>query len=110
MVIFGGVAVLACPLTLDYQSVLELLDSSVINMTRVDGTAIGDAVITSVNHLKDSKAKSKVIILLRTVSKTSDGCSQWTRQRRRRSLGCAFTPLGPGRAGWRQCRSIFSAG
>jgi len=64
MVIFGGVAVLACPLTLDYQSVLELLDSAVINMTRVDGTAIGDALITSVNHLKDSKAKSKIIILL----------------------------------------------
>lgn len=64
MVIFGGAAVLACPLTLDYQSVLELLDSSVINMTRVDGTAIGDALMTSVNHLKDSKARSKVIILL----------------------------------------------
>ncbi len=64
MVIFGGVAVLACPLTLDYQSVLELLDSTVINMTKVDGTAIGDAIITSVNHLKDSKAKSKIIILL----------------------------------------------
>ena len=64
MVIFGGVAVLTCPLTLDYQSVLELLDSSAINMTRADGTAIGDALITSVNHLKDSKAKSKIIILL----------------------------------------------
>ncbi len=64
MVIFGGVAVLACPLTLDYQSMLELLDSAAINMTKADGTAIGDALITSVNHLKDSKAKSKVIILL----------------------------------------------
>ncbi len=64
MVIFGGVAVLACPLTLDYQSLLELLDSAVINMTRVEGTAIGDALITSVNHIKDSKAKSKIIILL----------------------------------------------
>ena len=64
MVIFGGVAVLSCPLTLDYQSMLELLDSSVINMTGVDGTALGDALITSVNHLKDSKAKSKIIILL----------------------------------------------
>lgn len=64
MVIFGGVAVPACPLTLDYQSVLELLDSSTINMTRADGTAIGDALITSAGRLKDSKAKSKIIILL----------------------------------------------
>ncbi|MFA6433084.1 MAG: VWA domain-containing protein [Elusimicrobiales bacterium] len=64
MVVFGGVAGLACPLTLDYQSVLELLDSTAINMTKADGTAIGDAIMTSVNHLKDSKAKSKIIILL----------------------------------------------
>ena len=64
MVIFGGVAVLSCPLTLDYQSLTELLSSTELNMTRVDGTAIGDALITSVNHLKNSKAKSKIIILL----------------------------------------------
>jgi len=64
MVIFGGVAVLSCPLTLDYQSLQELLSATEINMTKVDGTAIGDAIITSVNHLKASKAKSKIIILL----------------------------------------------
>ncbi|OGS06736.1 MAG: hypothetical protein A2270_05590 [Elusimicrobia bacterium RIFOXYA12_FULL_51_18] len=64
MVIFGGVAVLSCPLTLDYTSLLELLASTEINMTKADGTAIGDALITSVNHLKNSKAKSKIIILL----------------------------------------------
>jgi len=62
--VFGGNALLTCPLTLDYQSVLELLDSTYLNMTKADGTAIGDAIITAVNHLKDSKAKSKVIVLL----------------------------------------------
>ena len=62
--VFGGAALLTCPLTLDYQSVLELLDSTYVDMTKADGTAIGDAIITAVNHLKDSKAKSKVIILL----------------------------------------------
>lgn len=62
--VFGGVALLTCPLTMDYQSVLELVDSADINMTNADGTAIGDAIATAVNHLKDSKAKSKVMILL----------------------------------------------
>ncbi|MEI7530142.1 MAG: VWA domain-containing protein [Elusimicrobiota bacterium] len=62
--VFGGAALLTCPLTLDYQSVLELIDSAELNMTGADGTAIGDAIVTAVNHLKDSKAKSKVIILL----------------------------------------------
>ncbi|MBU2572767.1 MAG: VWA domain-containing protein [Elusimicrobia bacterium] len=64
MVVFGGTAMLSCPLTLDYQSLLEFIDSTRINMTKAEGTAIGDALITSVNHLKNSKAKSKVIILL----------------------------------------------
>jgi Ca-activated chloride channel family protein len=62
--VFGGIAMLTCPLTLDYQSVFDLIDAIQLNMTRADGTAIGDAIITAVNHLKDSKAKSKVIILL----------------------------------------------
>ena len=62
--VFGGLAMLTCPLTLDYQSVFDLIDSISMGMTRADGTAVGDAIVTSVNHLKDSKAKSKVIILL----------------------------------------------
>lgn len=64
IVVFGGSAVLTCPLTWDYQSVLEFLDNVSIDMTQSQGTAIGDAIMTSINHLKDSHAKSKVIILL----------------------------------------------
>ena len=62
--VFGGTALLTCPLTLDYQSVLEMLEASYLNMTRAEGTAMGDAIVTAVNHLKESKAKSKVIVLL----------------------------------------------
>ncbi len=64
VVVFGGAAMLSCPLTLDYQSVLDMIDASYLNMTRAEGTAIGDAIVTAVNHLKESKAKSKVIVLL----------------------------------------------
>lgn len=60
--IFSGEAVTLCPPTLDYQALLESVDMADINMLK-DGTAIGDALATSVNRLKDSKAKSKVIIL-----------------------------------------------
>ncbi|HCE98403.1 MAG: hypothetical protein A2X34_06715 [Elusimicrobia bacterium GWC2_51_8] len=63
-VVFGGAAMLACPLTLDYASALEFIDSAYLHMTRTDGTAIGDAIATAVNHLKNGKSKSKVIILL----------------------------------------------
>lgn len=64
VVVFGGTAMLACPLTLDYEAVTEFVEAIDFDMTRVDGTAIGDAIVTSVNHIKDSKAKSKVVILL----------------------------------------------
>lgn len=64
LTVFGGAALLTCPLTLDYQSVLETLDAAYLNMSRAEGTAIGDAIVTAVNHLKESKAKSKVIVLL----------------------------------------------
>ena len=64
LTVFGGTALLSCPLTLDYQSVLEMIDSSYLEMTRAQGTAVGDAIVTAVNHLKESKAKSKVIALL----------------------------------------------
>ncbi|MBI4655234.1 MAG: VWA domain-containing protein [Elusimicrobia bacterium] len=62
--VFGGNTALACPLTLDYQAVLEFLDSIYLNMTESQGTAVGDALATSINHIKNSAAKSKVIILL----------------------------------------------
>lgn len=64
LVVFGGVALLSCPLTLDYQTLIDYISTTYVNMTQADGTAIGDAIATAVNHLKDSKAKSKVIILL----------------------------------------------
>lgn len=60
---FSGEAVTLCPPTLDYEVLLESVASSDINMLK-DGTAIGDALATSVTRLRDSTAKSKVVILI----------------------------------------------
>jgi len=63
LVVFARTAFTQCPLTLDYdvlKSFLRQVDFGIID----DGTAIGTALATAVNRLKDSKAKSKVIILL----------------------------------------------
>ncbi|MFH0947786.1 MAG: VWA domain-containing protein [Elusimicrobiota bacterium] len=64
VIVFSAVAFTQCPLTTDYGSLLEFLDKVKIGMTQTDGTAVGTAIITSVNRLKDSTSKSKVIILL----------------------------------------------
>ncbi len=63
MVIFSGRAYTQCPLTSDYGVLLEFLEKVKIGMIE-DGTAIGSAIGTSINRLKDTKAKSKVVILL----------------------------------------------
>ena len=64
IVVFSAVSMLQCPLTSDYGAVIDFMKSVEIGMTRTDGTAIGNAIVTSVDRLKDSKAKSKIIILL----------------------------------------------
>ena len=64
LVIFAGHSVTQAPLTLDYEVLLSLLDSVKIGMLQEDGTAIGMAIANSVNRLRNSQAKSRVIILL----------------------------------------------
>lgn len=63
MVVFAARAITKCPLTIDHDLLLTLLEDVRIG-TIEDGTAIGTALATSVNRLKDSTAKSRVIILL----------------------------------------------
>ena len=63
LVIFAGQSFTQCPMTLDYRVLRSLLKQVRTGMVE-DGTAIGMAIAQGVNQLKDSKAKSKVIILL----------------------------------------------
>lgn len=63
LVIFSGVAFTQAPLTLDHSVLISLLKEVKSGMIQ-DGTAIGDGLATAVSRLKDSKARSKVIILL----------------------------------------------
>ncbi len=63
LVVFAGEAYVQCPLTLDYDIIKELLDGVEPGNIK-DGTAIGDALVTALNRLKDSKAKSKIIVLI----------------------------------------------
>jgi Ca-activated chloride channel family protein len=63
LVVFAGEAFTQCPLTLDYK-VLDALLEQVRTGVIVDGTAIGNALATAVNRLRDSEAKSRVVILI----------------------------------------------
>lgn len=63
LVIFSQDAFTQCPLTIDYNVLRNLLKQVHSGMID-DGTAIGNAIANGVNRLKDSKSKSKVMILL----------------------------------------------
>lgn len=64
LVLYATNAYTQCPLTLDYSVLLNILDRTNLEMIDNKRTAIGLAIATAVNRLKDSDAKSKVIILL----------------------------------------------
>ena len=63
-VVFGRDAYTLMPLTIDHQALLSALSELQINQIDGRGTAIGNAIGVSLNRLKHSDAKSKVIILL----------------------------------------------
>lgn len=63
MVIFAGEAYSLSPLTTDYNMLRDYIHDIDFSMIQRSGTAIGDAVGVCINRLKESDAKSKVIIL-----------------------------------------------
>ncbi len=63
LVVFSGESFTQCPLTTNHALLINLYKD--INFGMIDdGTAIGDGLATAVNRLKESKTRSKVIILL----------------------------------------------
>jgi Ca-activated chloride channel family protein len=63
LVVFSGESFTQCPITSDH-SVLKNLIGNLESGKLADGTAIGEGLATAVNRIRNSKAKSKVIILL----------------------------------------------
>lgn len=63
LIVFSQNAFTQCPLTLDYNILMTIMDNVKIDED-ANGTAIGMGLATAVARLKDSEAKSKVIILI----------------------------------------------
>jgi len=63
LIVFSGESFTQCPLTTDHAVLINLMRELKSGMIE-DGTAIGNGLATAINRIKDSEAKSKVIILL----------------------------------------------
>jgi Ca-activated chloride channel homolog len=65
MVTFARYPDSICPLTLDHDTLLSLLEQvDIVSVPEEDGTAIGEAIALGIERLKDSTAKSRIMIVL----------------------------------------------
>ena len=72
LVVFAGEAFTLCPLTDDYELLYGFIDDIKADLVQAAGTAIGSSLAVSINRLRESKAKSRVIILLSDGENTDD--------------------------------------
>ncbi len=101
--IFAGESFTQCPMTIDHASLLNLLHGVRADIAArgliQDGTAIGMGLANSVARLKDSKAKSKVVILLTDGSNNMGDISPMTAAEIAKSLGIRVYTIGAGTNG-----------
>jgi Ca-activated chloride channel family protein len=64
VLVFAGESFIQCPLTIDQDVLVSLMDEIKVAEQSYDGTAIGMAIANATNRLRHSDSKSKVMILL----------------------------------------------
>lgn len=98
LVIFAGESFTQCPLTNDHASLMNLIKGVEYGMIE-DGTAIGVGLANSVNRLKDSPTKSKVIILLTDGSNNAGEVAPITAAEIAQQFGIRVYTIGVGTRG-----------
>jgi Ca-activated chloride channel family protein len=98
LVIFAGQAMTQCPLTLDYDILSRLVSDVRFGMLE-DRTAIGVALATACNRLKESKAKSRIVVLLTDGENNAGEIDPPTAAKVARALGIKVYTIGVGTTG-----------
>jgi Ca-activated chloride channel homolog len=98
LVLFSAESFTQCPLTTDHAVLLNLFSSIKSGMIE-DGTAIGLGLANAVSRIKDSKAKSKVIILLTDGSNNRGDIDPITAAEIAKTFGIRVYTIGVGRKG-----------
>ena len=100
LTIFAGEAFTQCPMTTDHASLLNLMRNVNPNLVMSgliqDGTAIGMGLSNSISRLKDSKTKSRVIILLTDGSNNVGDISPMTAAQMAKTFGIRIYTIGFG--------------
>lgn len=103
LTIFAGESFTQCPMTTDHASLLTMLQGIQTDIAArgliEDGTAIGMGLANAVSRLKESKAKSKVVILLTDGSNNRGDISPMTAAEIAKSFGIRVYTIGVGTTG-----------
>jgi Ca-activated chloride channel homolog len=101
LVVFARNAYIATPLTLDHDFLLQNIEriNYVAPNGPEDGTAIGDALITCMNRLRDLKSKSKIVILMTDGQSNAGKVAPLTAAEAAQTLGVKVYTIGVGRRG-----------
>ena len=98
IVVFAGESFTAVPMTTDRSLLVNYINDISMNMLE-DGTAIGDGLATSINRIKDGKAKSKSIILLTDGSNNTGNVAPSTAAEIAKKFGIKVYTIGVGKNG-----------
>ena len=98
LVVFARESFTQCPLTIDHAVLINLFNSVKYGLID-DGTAIGLGLANAVNRIKDSKAKSKVIILLTDGSNNCGDIAPITAAEIAKTFGIRIYTIGVGTNG-----------
>ena len=96
--LFAGESFTQCPLTVDHAVLLDMIHNIKCGLIE-DGTAVGMGIANAVTRLKDSKAKSKVIILLTDGTNNKGDISPMTAAEIAKSFGIRVYTIGVGTNG-----------
>lgn len=92
LVVFAGEAYTQCPLTLDHRVLRAILARLEVGHIP-DGTAIGDAIATALNRLRESDAESRIVILITDGDSNAGAVSPLEAAKMAQDLGVPVYPI-----------------
>ena len=96
ILVFAGESFIQCPLTIDNEVLLSLMSEIKVAQQSYDGTAIGMAIANATNRLRNSDAKSKVMILLSDGSNNAGELDPNTAAELAKQFGIKIYTIGAG--------------
>jgi Ca-activated chloride channel family protein len=99
LVVFSGESYSRCPLTTDYILLNEYVDEISFDLISSRGTAIGSAIAIATNRMRESKSKSKVLILLSDGDNTAGNIDPVTSAQIAKAYGIKIYSIAIGKNG-----------